>query len=140
MYNEALLTRTPNESPYYSEQRIQATEDGMNPMVYPNVQWLDELFKSSTTNTKTNVNLSGGGNIAKYYVSVGYDHETGLLKVDNRNNFNNNISINRFNIRSNVVFKLTKLTTLDTRIQGRFETYNYLIPLCNGNLQYDNEK
>jgi TonB-linked SusC/RagA family outer membrane protein len=122
MYNEALLTRTPNESPYYSEQRIQATEDGMNPMVYPNVQWLDELFKS--TNTKTNVNLSGGGNIAKYYVSVGYDHETGLLKVDNRNNFNNNISINRFNIRSNVVFKLTKLTTLDTRIQGRFETYN----------------
>lgn len=45
MYNEALLTRTSNENPFYSEQKIQATENGLNPMVYPNVQWLDELFK-----------------------------------------------------------------------------------------------
>jgi TonB-linked SusC/RagA family outer membrane protein len=124
MYNEALLTRTSNENPFYSEQKIQATENGLNPMVYPNVQWLDELFKSSTTNTKANINLSGGGNVAKYYVSAGYDHETGLLKVDGRSNFNNNIDINRFNIRSNIVFKLTRSTTLDTRIQGRFESYN----------------
>ncbi|MDD4697863.1 MAG: TonB-dependent receptor [Fermentimonas sp.] len=124
MYNEAHMTRTTNESLFYSEQKIQATEAGSNPMVYPNVQWLDELFKSSTTSTKSNINLSGGGNVAKYYVSAGYDHETGLLKVDERNNFNNNIDINRFNIRSNVIFNLTKTTMLDTRIQGRFETYN----------------
>ncbi|MDR0505928.1 MAG: TonB-dependent receptor [Dysgonamonadaceae bacterium] len=124
MYNEALLTRTANEKAYYSEQKIQATEKGVNPMVYPNVQWLDELFKSSTSNTKANINVSGGGNVAKYYVSAGYDHETGLLNVDNRSNFNNNIGIDRFNIRSNVVFKLTSTTTLDTRIQGRFERYN----------------
>lgn len=124
MYNEATMTRNPNEKPFYSEQKIQATENGDNPMVYPNVQWLDELFKSSTTNTKANINLSGGGNVAKYYVSAGYDHETGLLNVDNRNNFNNNININRFNIRSNVAFKLTRTTILDTRIQGRFESYN----------------
>jgi TonB-linked SusC/RagA family outer membrane protein len=124
MYNEALLTRTAGESPFYSEQKIQATENGMNPMIYPNVQWLDELFKSYTTNTKANINLSGGGTVAKYYVSAGYDHETGLLNVDRRNNFNSNIGIDRFNIRSNVIFKLTETTTLDTRIQGRFENYN----------------
>lgn len=124
LYNEALLTRRPTENPYYSEQKIQATEHGQNPIVYPNVQWLDELFKSYTNNTKANINLSGGGTVAKYYVSCGYDYETGLLKVDKRNNFNNNININRFNIRSNIVFKLTKSTILDTRIQGRFENYN----------------
>ena len=123
MYNEALLTRTANESPFYSEQKIQGTENEVNPMVYPNVQWLDELFKPFTNNTKGNVNLSGGGNVAKYYVSAGYDHETGLLNVDNRSNFNSNININRFNLRSNVVFKLSKTTTLDTRISGRFESY-----------------
>lgn len=124
LYNEALTTRSANESPFYSEQKIQATQTGINPMVYPNVQWLDELFKTSTSNTKANINLSGGGNVARYYVSTGYDHETGLLRVDNRSNFNNNIGINRFNIRSNVIFKLSRTTTLDTRINGRFENYN----------------
>lgn len=123
MYNEALLTRNANENPYYSEQKIQATENGINSMVYPNVQWLEEIFKQSTNNTRANVNLSGGGNVAKYYVSTGYDHETGLLNVDKRSNFNTNININRFNIRSNVILKLSKTTSLDTRINGRFESY-----------------
>src|SRR5690606_38010141 len=124
MYNEALLTRSANENPYYSEQKIQATENNVNPMVYPNINWLNEIFKSSTNNTKAHVNLSGGGTVAKYYVSTGYDYETGLLNVDRRSNFNTNISIDRFNLRSNVILKLTKTTTLDTRISGRFENYN----------------
>lgn len=123
MYNEAHLTRAKDGMPFYSEQKILATESNVNPMVYPNVSWLDELFKPSTNNTKANINLSGGGNIAKYFVSTGYDHETGLLKVDNRSNFNNNIKINRFNMRSNVILKLSKTTVLDTRISGRFENY-----------------
>ena len=57
--------------------------------------------------------------MAKYYVSGGIDYETGLLKVDNQdnlNNYNSNIKINRFNLRSNVSFNLGKTTSLDTRI------------------------
>src|SRR3546814_13390142 len=92
-------------------------------MIYPNVDWYDVLFNRYTINTKANVNVSGGGKVATYFVSTGYDKETGLLKVDNRNNFNNNIDINRLFIRSNVIFKLSPTTTLDTRLQGRFERY-----------------
>lgn len=124
LYNNARISRDPVLGAYYSEQKIQATEKGEDPMIYPNVNWYNTLFRNSVTNTKTNLNLSGGGQVATYYVSVGYDKESGLLKVDNRNNFNNNIDINRFSIRSNVIMKLTKTTTLDTRIQGRFERYN----------------
>src|SRR5690606_24144404 len=123
LYNQAQLTRQPILGSYYSEQRIQSTFNGEDPMIYPNIDWYNTLFNKSTTNTKANVNLSGGGQVATYYVSTGFDKETGLLKVDNRNNFNNNIDINRLFIRSNVIFKLTKTTTLDTRIQGRFERY-----------------
>ena len=123
LYNEARLTRDPILGSYYSEQKIQSTMDGLDPMIFPNVDWYNTLFKTSTTNTKANVNLSGGGQVATYYVSTGYDKESGLLNVDTRNNFNNNIDINRLFIRSNVIFKLTKTTTLDTRIQGRFERY-----------------
>ena len=123
LYNQARITRDPVLGAYYPEQKIQSTRDGLDPMIYPNLNWYNTLFKTSTTNTKANVNLSGGGQVATYYVSTGFDKETGLLNVDNRNNFNNNIDINRLFIRSNVIFKLTKTTTLDTRLQGRFERY-----------------
>ena len=127
MYNEAIYTRrdhTGVATDFYSSQKILGTQEGKYPLLYPNINWYDQLFKRHTFNTKANVNVSGGGNVATYYVAGGYDHETGLLKVDHRNNFNNNIDINRFNIRSNVQFKLTRTTKLDTRISGRFERYN----------------
>ncbi|GAP71632.1 TonB-dependent receptor [Candidatus Symbiothrix dinenymphae] len=121
--NQTQLSRNPNATPKYSEQKIYSTARGENPMIYPNVNWYDALFKKQTTNTKANLNVSGGGTVATYYVAGGYENETGLLKVDGRNNYNNNIDINRFHLRSNVIFKLSKTTTLDTRIQGRFERY-----------------
>jgi TonB-linked SusC/RagA family outer membrane protein len=123
LYNSALISRYPMMGAYYSEQKVQSTLTGENPMIYPNVDWYNELFNKQTINTKANVNISGGGQVATYYVAGGYDNETGLLKVDNRNNFNNNINIDRFHVRTNVIFKLSKTTTLDTRINGRFERY-----------------
>jgi len=121
MYNEARMTRDPLLGPYYDEQKIQSTIDNVNPMIYPNIDWYKEIFKNSTNNTKANINVSGGGQVATFYVSGGYEHETGLLNVDPLNNYNSNISINRFDIRSNVNFKLTPTTTLETQVSGRFE-------------------
>ncbi|MEN6454310.1 MAG: TonB-dependent receptor [Prolixibacteraceae bacterium] len=123
LYNEAQITRNPLLGAYYDEQKIQATMRGEYPMIYPNVYWYDALFNKSTVNEKVNLNISGGGKVATYYVSGTMEHETGLLKVDRRNNFNNNIDITRTNIRSNVIFRLSPSTTLDTRITGRFERY-----------------
>ncbi|GHT78117.1 SusC/RagA family TonB-linked outer membrane protein [Bacteroidia bacterium] len=123
LYNQTQTSRTPGLLPRYSEQKIYSTSQGENPMIYPNIDWYESLFKKQTTNTKANLNVSGGGKVATYYVAGGYENETGLLKMDHRNNYNNNIDIDRFHLRSNVIFKLTKTTTLDTRIQGRFEKY-----------------
>jgi TonB-linked SusC/RagA family outer membrane protein len=123
MYNEARVTRNPLMGSYYDEQKIQSTMRGENPMIYPNVDWYNTLFHSATVNAKANLNVSGGGKVATYYVAGGYDKETGLLKVDKRNNFNSNININRFHLRNNVIFKLSSSTTLDTRLQARYEKY-----------------
>jgi TonB-linked SusC/RagA family outer membrane protein len=124
LYNQARQSRYPELGQYYSEQKIQSTALGLNPMIYPNVNWYDAMFNKATVNEKANINVSGGGKVATYYVAGGFDHESGLLKVAALNNFNSNININRFHIRSNVIFKLGATTTLDTRIQGRFEKYN----------------
>ncbi|KAA6300830.1 MAG: TonB-dependent receptor SusC [Candidatus Ordinivivax streblomastigis] len=123
LYNEAQMTRNPLLGAFYDEQKIQATARGDNPMIYPNVNWYDALFNQSTVNEKTSMNISGGGTVATYYVSGSFEHETGLLKVDSRNNFNNNIDIKRSSIRSNVIFKLSPSTVLDTRISGQFDRY-----------------
>jgi TonB-linked SusC/RagA family outer membrane protein len=123
LYNQALISRDHQKGAYYDEQKVQSTMRGENPMIYPNVDWYEMLFNKQTINTKANLNVSGGGKVATYFVSAGYDNETGLLKVDHRNNFNNNIDINRFNLRNNVIMKLTSTTTLDTRLQARYEKY-----------------
>ncbi|MDR1584261.1 MAG: TonB-dependent receptor [Prevotellaceae bacterium] len=124
MYNQARQTRDPELGLYYDEQKIQSTALGVNPMIFPNVNWYDAMFNESVINEKANINVSGGGKVATYYVAGGFDHESGLLKVAPLNNFNSNISINRFHIRTNVIFKFGSTTTLDTRISGRFEKYN----------------
>lgn len=123
LYNEARLTRDPVLGEFYSGQKIQSTMDGVSPMIYPNVDWYDQLFKQSTLNKKSNFNISGGGKVATYYVAGTLENETGLLKVDGNNNFNNNIDINRVQLRNNVVIKISPTTKLDTRLHGRFETY-----------------
>jgi TonB-linked SusC/RagA family outer membrane protein len=124
LYNQARTSRYPELSNYYSEEKIQATARGDNPMIYPNVNWYDAMFNNSVMNEKANINVSGGGKAATYYVAGGFDHEAGLLKVAKLNNFNSNIDIKRFHLRSNVIFKLTSSTVLDTRISARFEKFN----------------
>lgn len=124
LYNQARVSRNPVLGTFYSEQKIQSTADGVNPMIYPNVDWYQELFKKSTWNKKANFNVSGGGRVATYFVAGTMENETGLLKVADENNFNNNININRVQLRNNVILKLTPTTKLDTRLQGRFERYN----------------
>jgi len=124
LYNEARISRNPLLGAYYSEQKIQSTADGVSDMIYPNIDWYNELFEKSTINKKANFNISGGGKIATYYVAGSLENETGLLKVDPKNNFNNNIDINRVQLRNNVIINITPTTRLDTRLQGRFERYN----------------
>ena len=72
LYNEADLSRNPNKSKdqlLYSDRRIQLTRDGVNPYVYPNVDWQDVIFKKMTMTQRANINVSGGGTKVKYYMS-----------------------------------------------------------------------
>ena len=70
IYNEAQLARTPNATPKYSQERIDYTRSGINPYVYPDVDWYDLVFKESTMNQRANVNIMGGGPKVSYYMSL----------------------------------------------------------------------
>src|SRR3546814_17339248 len=81
------------------------------------------LFKDYASTKRINVNVSGGGNVAKYFVSGSYNRDNGLLKVDPRNNFNSNIKLSSYKLRSNINIKLPPGTRMTVRFNGTFDDY-----------------
>ncbi|MGM9737870.1 MAG: SusC/RagA family TonB-linked outer membrane protein [Candidatus Cryptobacteroides sp.] len=116
MYNEA------SGYEYFSQEYIQKTADGSDPDLYPNVDWLKVLYKDVASNTRVTANVSGGGSVAKYYVSGGYYHEGSIYNVDNTNQYNTSIRYNKFNFRSNVDINITRTTVLNLNLSNVFET------------------
>lgn len=134
LYNEAMLTRNPSGGIRYSEEKIANTMAGMNPLIYPANNWRKMLFKDNTMNQRVNLSVQGGGAIAKYYVAASLNKDNGVLKVDKRNNFNNNIDIKNYSLRANVNINLTKSTELIVRLNGNFDDYSG--PLSSGTDMY----
>ncbi|WP_298645849.1 TonB-dependent receptor [uncultured Proteiniphilum sp.] len=123
MHNEAILTRDPLGTILYSQEKIEMTEAGKYPLIYPANDWKEMLFKDYTMNQRANLNVSGGGGVARYYVAGSFNRDNGILKVDKRNNFNNNIAINNYDLRSNVNIDITNITELIVRLSANFEEY-----------------
>lgn len=124
LHNEAILTRDPLHALMYPEDKIDNTVPGSPTVIYPVTDWRKELLKDYTMNQRVNMNISGGGNVVNYYVAGSFNVDNGILKVDKANNFNNNIKIRNYSLRSNVNIKLTKTTKLMVRMNGAFEDYN----------------
>jgi len=123
LHNEAVLTRDPLGMTYYSQNKIDNTINGGNPYVYPANDWYKILFKDQTLNQRLNFNVSGGGKIARYYLAGSISNDNGLLKIDKTNNFNNNIKLKTYMLRSNVNINITRTTEAVVRLQGTFDDY-----------------
>ncbi|NLR77034.1 SusC/RagA family TonB-linked outer membrane protein [Chitinophaga eiseniae] len=121
--NEAVLTRDPLGQLPYTDQKIDNTIAGVNPYMYPATDWRGALFKSYTTNQRANLNVSGGGSVARYYVAGSFNQDNGILNVDKRNNFNSNINLKSYSLRSNVNVHVTKSTEMVVRLSGLFDDY-----------------
>ncbi|MGQ8336965.1 SusC/RagA family TonB-linked outer membrane protein [Sunxiuqinia sp. A32] len=110
MHNEAVRTRNPLEPLPYSQEKIANTIDGVDPVLYPTTDWYNLMFKNHTTNHRFNVNMSGGGKVARYYIAATMNQDNGIMKVDHRNNFNSNIDLKKYQLRTNLNLNLTKTT------------------------------
>ncbi|MBO9593822.1 MAG: TonB-dependent receptor [Niabella sp.] len=136
LYNEAVYTRNPlGDNTIYPEEKIANTAAGVNPYVYPANDWLNALFKKQTINQRANLNVSGGGTVARYFVSTSFTQDNGVLKVDKLNNFNNNINLKSYTLRSNIDIDLTKTTLIKVNMAGNFDDYNG--PLGGGSVMYE---
>lgn len=121
--NEAVLTRDPLGATPYSRYKIDHTRNGINKYAYPATDWYNEMFKEYGTVQRFNLNASGGGKVARYYLAATFNQDNGNLKVDRQNNFNNNVRLRTYSFRSNINFDLTKTTLATLRVIGSFDDY-----------------
>jgi TonB-linked SusC/RagA family outer membrane protein len=123
LHNEAVRTRDPLGMTLYSQNKIDNTIRGGNPYVYPANDWYDIMFNDIAQSQRINFNLNGGGKIARYYIAGTFNNDNGNLKVDKLNNFNSNINVQRFMLRTNVNINVTSTTEIKVRLQGKFDDY-----------------
>lgn len=122
LYNEGLEMR--GRAPFYTEDVIAKHESGIDPDLYPNVNWYDVLFNDFGQNDRVTLNVNGGSESAAYYLSAGYYGETGLFKTENIDSYNAQLKLNRFNFTSNLNLKITQKTKLDFGLNGYITDYN----------------
>lgn len=129
-YGSALLVNQAQVSdglaPVYTERDLQLFKDGSDPFGHPNVDWTKTLIKKFSKETKQNLNISGGIDKAKYFISAGYLFQDGLLKNFEHpsSEVNTNYYYKRYNFRSNLDIQATKTLTLKLDLSGAFNEVN----------------
>lgn len=125
LYNEAAWNDKGNplvgfQSPT-SDDILEMYRTGADPDLYPSVDWMD-MLKKHTQNSRYTINFRGGGEKVRFFVSGSYYEEDGIYKDNPMKQFDSNVNIKRYNLRSNVDFDLTKTTHMSVDMSGQYFT------------------
>jgi TonB-linked SusC/RagA family outer membrane protein len=123
LFNEA--SRNVGNGDLYTDEVISKTKTGADPDLYPNVDWMKEIFKDFANDQKVNLNVTGGGQFIRYYVSGGYLHQNGILRTDNMEDKKSKLRFDRFNFRSNIDIDLSKTTLFNLSLSGFYKEKGY---------------
>jgi TonB-linked SusC/RagA family outer membrane protein len=116
--------------PKFSQADLDHYKNGTDPYGHPNINWYNTLFKKSSLMTTNNIDVSGGGERVKYFVSLGYMHQNGALRTFTppsfyqKDNVNNNYYYKRYNFRSNLDIQATKSLSFRADLSGNLQEQN----------------
>ena len=114
--NEARVVRGKN--PIYTNSEIQLFRSGLDPDLYPNVNWRDVILNDYVIDNQHHLSLSGGGTNARYYVSMGIMNQGAVFKQDKSvSKHNTNVDYHQYNFRANVDANMTKTTLLSLNME-----------------------
>ena len=119
MRNDGIATK-------YTEDQIRNTIAGKDPYLYPNVDWLKEIFNDWGHNRRVNVNVRGGSEKVAYYASVSYFNETGMTVTDkNIDTYDSKMKYSRYNFTTNLNIDVTPTTMVEIGALGYLGEGNY---------------
>lgn len=118
LYNQALLARGGTTG-RYTQKEIDLTRSHKYPYSYPDVDWQNVLFRNFNMNQRANVNVTGGGNRVTYYMSLNFNHDTGIVNAPKDYVFDNNVQHYRYNFQNNITYELTSTTKLSLNLNAQ---------------------
>lgn len=89
------------------------------PYIYPDVDWQRLMFRDFNMNQRANINIQGGGNRATYYMSLNFNHDSGIVNAPKDYYFDNNIRNFSYNFQNNISYKLSRSTVLDLHLNAQ---------------------
>lgn len=120
LYNEALANE--GQAPVYGAEALEAYRTGNSPLLYPDVDWYDEIFRSMSPLYVYNLTASGGINSVRYFVHFNGVNNYGLFRNPSLvNDFARRQSFSRYNFRTNVDVILSKRLTASIILGGSVE-------------------
>jgi len=122
-YND--VARFRDRGQQYSDIAIERTASKVNPYLYPDVNWTKELLRDWCMRQRANLNVSGGGSKAKYYMSLEFQHENGLQKSDNFYSWRNNQELYNYTFQNNISYKLTSSTNVSLNMNTQIRQQSH---------------
>ncbi|RYZ62964.1 MAG: SusC/RagA family TonB-linked outer membrane protein [Chitinophagaceae bacterium] len=122
LLNEALLN--DGKQPAYTSADFEAYRNGTDPLRHPDVNWYNTIIKKNSLLTRHNLNVSGGGNLARYLVSLNYTDQEGMFVTDPANSYNTNARLKRYVINSKVELDVNRNFTIGLQLFGRLQEGN----------------
>lgn len=107
----------------FNDKVVEAFRTHSDPLIYPDVNWTDEIMKPVSFQSQHNLNISGGTDRVRYFTSIGILTQDGLFKPLDLG-YKSNFSYNRYNYRANVDIDVTNSTLLSINLGGRLEDTN----------------
>ena len=117
-WDNYLATNAP-----YSAETLAKYRSGEDTDLYPNSIWTD-LLSNHTQNQRYTINFRGGSEKTKFFVSGAFYDEKGIFKSNPLEDYDANIGLKRYNLRSNVDMDITKTTKLSVDMSGQYKTQN----------------
>lgn len=113
---------TGNYTPAYTEEAIRKYQTQEDPIFYPDIDWFDYMFNKSSGQNQHNLNITGGTADVKYFASIGYFDQEGLINhTDLIKDYDAQLIFKRYNIRSNFDFNITKRFSTSISLSSQIE-------------------
>ena len=117
-FNEKLTN--DGASPVFGEKILDAFKNHTDPLLYPDMDWMELILKPTSFQSQHNLSISGGTDRVRYFTSVGILTQDGLFRSFDAG-YNSNFTYNRYNYRANLDIDVTRSTLLKINLGGRLE-------------------
>ena len=107
----------------FSQEVMEHFRTGDMPTTFPSMDWIKYIMNDAAWQEQANVNVNGGTDRVRYFVSAGFLNQDSLFKTFSDNK-NETFNFKRLNYRANLDIDVTKRSQISITLGGRMQNRN----------------